>query len=471
MAGPKRRLPVATVILALAFAVVLTAVEARAVASVVQTDNSVYLGKNKIVNASSALSGAKANLNAIVSKRRGVQAADSRCYFQGIGADNLGHDQIATQVWCGPVLFIADTPGADYLQFSLSSVTDSHLHGAGLKVATSPNSDTPVPLGGSVQLERPDGATPKAGEQLAAPPVPAGDKDLFVKTNFVGTPPPPGATPTQMGSLNGGIVLQNFGPTTTYGSGDDTRKAAPGQKLIAFKTYGAEGNLGDVIDLSPQASVTVDHGTARALPTGTEQFYVVAVAAAATAVDLELHDGGLNQSISLLDGKPAATNIAVLARTDRFAAKNTTPYSATYSYSPEVLFPDGSAGTSAAATITMDGGELQYQETFGGTTVKASSTSAAILILDVSYTETHHSGTYLIDPAFVTFTPAGGTALPVRELDDTTTKKAELVVEVPGTTKSGTINIGGAENLPYGDSAGTFRLSVSAVSIPASFIS
>ena len=60
------------------------------------------------------------------------------------------------------------------------------------------------------------------------------------------------------------------------------------------------------------------------------------LAAAATAVDLELHDGGLNQSISLLDGKPAATNIAVLARTDRFAAKNTTPYSATYKVPSDV---------------------------------------------------------------------------------------------------------------------------------------
>ncbi len=90
MAGRKRRLPVATVILALAFAVVLTAVEARAVASVVRTDNSIYLGQNKIVNASSALSSAKANVNAIVAKRHGVQAADSRCYFQDIGTDSLG---------------------------------------------------------------------------------------------------------------------------------------------------------------------------------------------------------------------------------------------------------------------------------------------------------------------------------------------------------------------------------------------
>ncbi len=92
------------------------------------------------------------------------------------------------------------------------------------------------------------------------------------------------------------------------------------------------------------------------MPTGSEQFYVVAVPTTATAVDLELHDGGLNQSISLLDGKPAATNITVLARTDRFAAKNSTTYTATYSYSPEVLFPDGTPGTSAATQITMDGG-------------------------------------------------------------------------------------------------------------------
>jgi hypothetical protein len=171
-------------------------------------------------------------------------------------------------------------------------------------------------------LKRPDGRAAKAGEQLNPPLVPAAAPDIFVLTDSLSTSPT-AVNDVQMGSLTGGVALTSLGTPATYGAGDKTRQPAAGLKFITFTTGATESNSGDT---------------------------------------------GFNQSISLLSGK-AASNIAVLGRRYRTPSTPSTPSPTTYTYDPAVICPDKTSGTSQTATVIVAYFGLQYEETFGSTTV------------------------------------------------------------------------------------------------------
>jgi hypothetical protein len=422
-----------------------------------------------IANPARVLSTAETNLKTVASGRHGVTANDSRCYFAVPKSPAAGAKKtdVDSELRCGPVLFVDGDASQSYLNFGLTNSATSGT--ASLTPSAKPQADTPAALPTEFQLKRPDGKTPPSGSGGLKPPAPpAAAKDALVSADIGSQAVPAAPASAVMGSLTGGISLANLGPVTRYGKGDAARSAPSGQKLIAFKTAGAQGNDGDSTDLTSKATVIVDGGAAQALPARTAAYYVVAVPADAKTVALTLVDSGITQSLSLLDGKPGSGNIAVLARKNRTVdVTATVPF--TFTYSPEVGFADGTGGTSQTATASFTHADLSYiqADVDGGTSVTASSPSTAILFLELSYTGTKDKGEYGFPASLVTFTPSGGAAVAAKNIAGAT--KDFLVFEVPAGLTTGTITIGGTATLNYADATGTYKESVpTAVTMPFS---
>ncbi len=422
---------------------------------------------HKIDNAAGTLSAAESNLDAVVAKRHGAKDGDTRCYYAVPKTPAAGAKKtdVDTDLRCGPVLFVDGDPAQSYLNFGLT--TSSTAGAVRLTAADQPESATPAELPTELQLKRPDGKSAPAGSGgLKAPSPPPADKDALVSADLTGQTVAKAPATAVMGSLSGGIALTNLGPVSRYGHGDDARTAPAGQKLIAFATTGAMGNDGTSADLSAQAAVSVDGGTGRPLPAKAAADYVVAVPTTAKTVDLVLSDSGLTQSISLLDGKPGAGNIAVLARQNRELNSGATA-AITFSYSPAVGFEDGTTGTSQTATATFSRATLSYTDDGGATAVTASSPGTAILHVGLSYSGTHDAGPFAFPAGLVTFTPTGSAAVPAKNTG--TDDQVYLVFEVPAGVTTGTITIGGTVNQTYGNTSGTYKESVpTPASIPFS---
>ena len=412
---------------------------------------------------------AEANLKAVASERHGVTAADSRCYFAvpRTPATGATKTDIDSELRCGPVLFVDGDVTQSYLNFGLTNSATSGT--ARLTPSAKPQADAPAALPTELKLKRPDGKTPPSGSGgLKPPPPPAATKDALVSADIGSQSVPAAPAGAVMGSLSGGVTLTNLGPVTRYGKGDAARSAPAGQKLIAFKTAGAQGNDGDSTDLSPKATVAVDGGTGQPLPAKAAAYYVVAVPTTAKTVNLTLVDSGITQTISLLDGKAGAGNIAVLARKNR-TVDSTATVAFTFTYSPEVGFADGTGGTSQPATASFTHADLSYLQTDvdNGATATASSPSTAILFIALAYTATHDKGQYGFPAGLVTFTPTGGAAVAAKNIAGAI--KDYLVFEVPAGLTTGTITIGGSVTQTYVDAAGSYKESVlTAVTLPFS---
>jgi hypothetical protein len=414
---------------------------------------------HKIVNPQAVLTSAEVNLAAVVSKRHGVQAASTRCYYAlaRTPAPGAKKTDVDPDLRCGPVLFVDGDASQSYLNFGLTNSVTSGS--ARLTAATQPEAVAPAAVPADLKLVRTDGKTPPSGSGGLTPPAPpAADKDVLVSADVGSQDVPKAPDGAVMGSLSGGIAVVNLGPVSRYGKGDDARTAPSGQKLIAFKTTGSLGNDGKSGDLSSSAAVSVDHAAGRKLPTKTAAYYVVAVATAATSVELVLVDSGLTQSISLLDGKPGAGNVVVLARKNRtLTVTATSPF--TFTYAPEVGFADGTSGTSQTATVTFDRADLSYSNAVATTPATASSPANAILHLDLYYAAQHDPGQFAFPASLVTFTPSGGTPIPATDLGGAA--GVYLVFEVPGAITSGTITIGGTATQKYSNTSNTYKESVS----------
>jgi hypothetical protein len=422
---------------------------------------------HKIDDAAGTLRAAETNLNALVTKRHGAKDSDTRCYYAvpKSPASGTKKTDVDSDLRCGPVLFVDGDAAQTYLNFGLTNASSSGA--AKLTAASQPEAATPAAIPSELKLERPDGKTAPSGSGgLKVPSPPSADKDALVSADITGATVPAAAATAVMGSLSGGVSLTNLGPVMRYGHGDDARTAPSGEKLIAFKTAGSMGNDGTSTDLSAKAVVSVDGASGRSLPAKTAAYYVVAVPSSAKTVDLVLVDGGLTQSISLLDGKPGPNNIQVLARQNRTATSGATA-NLTFGYSPEVGFEDGSSGTSQTATATYSRATLSYTDDGGSAPVTASSASTAILHIGLSYTGTHDAGPFAFPAGLVTFTPTGGAAIAAKNAG--TDDEVYLVFEVPAGVTTGTITIGGTVNQTYGNSSGTYKESVpTPVSIPFS---
>ncbi|MBV9593061.1 MAG: DUF2510 domain-containing protein, partial [Actinobacteria bacterium] len=126
------------------------------------------------------LTSAQDNLNALVARRHAATGSDTRCYFAKPTrpAPGAKKTDIAADAYCGPVLFVDGTPGADYLRFPLTNSASSGS--AKLAVSPQPSSDTPGAKPADLALSRPDGKTAPSSDSVKAPAPPPADKDAFL---------------------------------------------------------------------------------------------------------------------------------------------------------------------------------------------------------------------------------------------------------------------------------------------------
>ena len=321
-------------------------------------------------------------------------------------------------------------------------------------------------------LKRPDGKKPPAGAGgLVAPAPIAAAPDALVASTVK---PPAGAKSVVaiIGSFSGGITITDIGKVDRFGQGVDARSASPNHQLYAFTLAGAAGNSGVVKDLSSQTTISIDSGAARPVPAEKSgQSVVISVPNTAKSVVLTLTDGTLKQTFSLLDAKPGAGNIQVLARKNRSLSANVSQ-TATYNYSTKVVFADHVTGQSQTANLALAGVTLAYRDDVNNFT--ASAPDKALLIPDLVYTGSHDGGPYGVDTALLTFTPtdsSGTKGAPITAKNiSTDPAKIRNVFEVPADVTTGVITVGGTATETFSGSTGTYTLTVAApMSFPIAF--
>jgi hypothetical protein len=435
------------------------------------TANLTFAGK-KINNAAATLKHAESIVAGMVHDRHGTSAADTRCYFAAPDqpAPGAKRSDIDRVIWCGPVLFIAGDPAATYLGFTMTTIANQD--GFTLSLLAIPLNQIPDPAPVGVHFVRPDNVRPAAKHApLLTPPIPTAPPNVFVRANLNGADLPLAPDTAAMGSKTGGVSIYALGRPPNYGAGDATRVPAPGQQFIAFRTSPADGDNGKLaVDLSAETSVSVEHGPERALPSGTGFNYVLSVPKSVTAVDLVLHDSGWVQTLSLLDGTPGPNNIAVLGRSGRSGLPlQGAVYPISETFAPGVIFDNGVAATHDTGTVTVAAMTLNYQQTVNTKIFTASSTKAALLYLDVRVKLSNDKAEGPLESGLMTFTPDGGTPIPVKNLDDEHDFTFSSV-EVPAGLTAGTLTIAGTATDYYTGSSDTFRVTVTtAISIPVRF--
>ncbi|HTZ44702.1 MAG TPA: hypothetical protein VMB79_12645 [Jatrophihabitans sp.] len=293
-----------------------------------------------VSNAGSLLSGTEQAMRALVHGQHGNVPADARCYYAtgtdpeagatdsaggaaaagapgraGTGGVGRGSPDphpaaaIGDRMFCGPVRFVDGDPDRPFLTYDLVStagpdgrsrlsLADPH----GVQLSADPRPDE--------ALIRPDGEQPPARLDLAAPRPPAAIGDVLTTTSTLRTPLTPApASAVMVGQLSG-VRLVEYGFVDVYGWGDRARTAPAGYRLLAFAVAPVPGELAAA---NPDLAVRVD-GHERGPLAMTSDYLVTAVPRHAHQVDLLLTDSGTTQSISLLTGRPAATNPAVTVR-------------------------------------------------------------------------------------------------------------------------------------------------------------
>ena len=424
-----------------------------------------------IDNPDQPLKQAGTTVESLVKARHGAKSDNTRCYYAV--PDQPAPDAKKTDIdhfaWCGPVVFIDGAADKQYLRFQLSS-QPAKSGKVAVTPSTQPTSDAPEAVPSSTNLKRPDNAhAPSGAGGLKVPPPPAAAPDTLIATD-VGKEAVPAAPSTAViGGVNGGVTVTKLGPVKRYGTGDDARSTPDSHRLIAFQLDGALGNDGTPANLSRSASVSIDGGAARRLPVGNaDQYIVVAVPNAAHAVDLVLADSGIRQTLSLLNGKPAASNIKVLARSHRVDTIGRTS-NFTFTFSQPVVFPDGSSGSSQTGTLSVPSAQLYY--TIPSKHAKASGPGRALLYIDVGYTVKESPGRdFGFEPAMMTFTPSGKG--PIRARNVASSGLIYDIFEVPANLTSGTLRISGSFVSTFANTGNKFRTTLAApitvrVSFPA----
>jgi hypothetical protein len=413
---------------------------------------------------------AAAVVRSLVASRHGAQSTYTRCYYAlrthpMQGAENSDVDD---SIWCGPVLFVDGDPGKPYLRFPINS-EPTRGGAVALTPSGQPVSDDPEAVPSGLTLKRPDDARPPPGAGGLAVPAPLAAPTNALLATDVGTQTVPDAPRgAVIGSSNGGITVTKLGTVKRYGTGDAARCAPRGSQLVAFRLAGAMGDDGAPADLSGDTRVSINGGAARKLPNAdSEQYLVIAVPNSARSVDLVLNDAGYKQTLSLLSGKPGAGNIKVLARTHRQSNVRRSG-NVRFTFSQTVGFPDGSSGTSQSGTYTVDGATLAFS--LPSKHVKASSTSKALLYVEVRYTVPQSPGhDFGFPPETMTFTPAGGASLKARNVA-TSSGTLYDVFEVPAELTSGTLRIGGSFTTKFVNAASTYTTTVATpITVPITF--
>ena len=393
----------------------------------------------EVANPEELLTQAQSDLDTLVTDTKGVKGEDTRCYYavpKSVAKDTPETD-VSDTVYCGPALFVDGDTGKPFVPYGISAgSTDGDKVTLTISAKGAEGGATAVP--GDQKLVRPDGASPPDGAGgLKVPEPPPAEENVFEAVSGVEVDDAPaGAT---MGSLTGGVTITKLGEIDRYGKGAEARSAPDGQKLIAFQLDDAAGDGSSDGATALGLTVSVDGGTGEKIPdlTGVN---VIAVPTDAKTVDLVTSADSVKQTLSLLDGKPGKTNIAVLARDNRFGS---------FTVPKGFNFTETGGGSTANRPCTLTGsvaGLFYWADDEGS--AKATAPGNAILETDLKYvfstdspppfTGSSAGDSATFEPSHLTLTLPGGQKAQAKIVADRT------VFEVPAGFTEGTITIGGA---------------------------
>jgi hypothetical protein len=246
-------------------------------------------------------------------------------------------------------------------------------------------------------------------------------------------------TPRAMGSKDAGLALVALSEEDVVPTSDGERRAPDGGDLITFKV--ADWTCEDQPCKSWKTlkpTVTVDGSDPKPLPLHGSSF-ILAVPPGTTTVELGFDDAGFAQSESLLDDSSGAKNIALLSRKD---PEQKIPIGMKYQLLEQTSIPlTDSAGqpvTQFTREAVVDSAQLHFF--LNGSTPSA--TDKAFLAINTFYSYQGSTTDYAFDPADLTFIAPNGVKYPGQDLDPSASV-ASLGFEIPASTKSGTLVIGG----------------------------
>jgi hypothetical protein len=390
-----------------------------------------YQGK-AIAHPEQVVANAEKSVGDLVTKRHGAKDADTRCYFAipeqpAAGAKKTDvNDTLA----CGPVLFVDGNTSKPYLAFPLS-VAGTAKGKVNLNVAAPPKAADPATLPTGTKFVRPDQKAVVSGAgSLTVPAPPPAEMDVLAAMPLAAGVVPAAPGGAAAATPSNGVKITALGAIKRYGAGDSARSAPTGQQLIAFKVQDQPG-LDDSYG-SGDLTIRIDGGAGKAVPDTTE-YVVFSAPTAAKRVDLNLTEGGTTQSISLLTGKPAATNIALGTRTNRADDSRA-------SHHVSIHLAKGGVTADAGATIGYAGAKLEYT---APNKTYPSNHASALLFVDVTITHDGETTDYGLNPGLVTMTIPGSHQLHAVN-KASAADHVYLMIQVPATFTRGTLHIGGS---------------------------
>jgi hypothetical protein len=279
--------------------------------------------------ADETLAGAETSLQAIVDQRHGATGDETRCYFS---LPDGGSTDVNPYLRCGPVLFVDGDPEQAYLTFPLQPAPDAEASddaAVRLVAAEQPQSPEPTGLDEGERLRRPDGQdAPDDAGGLEAPAPPRAEPGLVQAISLDGIELSDPGDDAVIGSWSRSYRLLGTAGPARFGSGDDARRPAEGERFVAVQIQVSNGEAtAEPVPAAPQLAIQV--GDADPIPVpdqlaaGTvgETLGLVASvpedAADADQVDLVVTDLGVEQRISLTTGEPDPANVQVLRRDTR----------------------------------------------------------------------------------------------------------------------------------------------------------
>ena len=253
-----------------------------------------------------------------------------------------------------------------------------------------------------------------------------------------------------------GVTVSAAGFVDRYGTGTDARTAPSGQRLLAFRTTEDAGELSGAAGAEVQ--LVVD-GTAHDVPQAASDEYVVAAVPSSSTVTLRLIDSGITQTLSLPDGKPGSSNLAVLTRTHRTQLLGRT-------FDVRVRVRKGSRTATVTFRTTATLATLDYWPP-ANTAATPSKPGDALLSVRINYTDSADAGggPYGYDPSLLRLELPDGSYVKARNV--AAAGKIADVFEVPAGFTTGTLQITGTQHADGGVTATVRSTKTLAISIPA----
>ncbi|SOD73998.1 uncharacterized protein DUF2510 [Jatrophihabitans sp. GAS493] len=396
-----------------------------------------YQGKS-IDQPAQVLNDAQAKLSNYVVAHHGNKSREARCYFalDKVPAADARTSDVDHRTFCGPVLFAEGDTSQEYLAFELTPPAPGATH---LSVSASPMLPDAESVPATERLVRPDSKRPPKGSGgISVPAPPKAAANIIVSTDLGTQTLPDAPAKAVIGSLSGGVRLTVLGKVSHFGTGANSFGAPDGQQLYAFQTAAASGQEGDE-DLSSKLGISIDGDRALPLPPTTyTDYYVVAAPVSAKSVDLVLNDAGAMQTVSLLDGSPARTNVALALRVNT---------EVTIGKSAGIPIHYAYAGQSASSTLTttFTSASLFYWDTSENDETPPA-TNLAYLYVEMTYSSPDDAaGGYGWPPEYVTVTPAGGSPIRGKNMSSDPKHRIYDLFVVPANFTTGTLTIAGAK--------------------------